>query len=251
MIQTKIDIIEYCYSMMRISGLTVNATPHEVQLALARLESMAAEFDGRNITCGYRIDPKAKVNDDSGLELKFQHMFACNLAVRLLADFGHDTNQSLMIQASQSLASVSAMVAAEKIRTVLPGHRVPVGEAQSLRRRNYQRYYRYQELPPEDASLNAMYIGDINDYREDFGDYLRQGETIISMDHLANKGIDVLSIDIVGSYIDYRVEALSQLDTGVWQQLRIRIKTSLGRVTTRIINFDIQLPVTLQGLDNI
>ncbi|MEE8288926.1 MAG: packaged DNA stabilization gp4 family protein [Nitrosomonadaceae bacterium] len=251
MAQLKAQLIQSAYSLMRISGLTVSPTPDDQQLALTRLENMAAELAGRNITCGYNLSDFPDPSQRTGLERRFQHMFETNLAVRLVSDFGMEVPNSMVTQSMQSLSSVSAMVAADTIRQVMPGRRVPIGEANSLRRMTFNRFYRVPVRAPEDASLHHMYIGDINDYQEPFADYLKEGEDITSFTPLENHGIDVLSMEITPdlSAIDYQVEALIPVQTGPWQQLRIRIKTSTGRITTRIINFEIELPVTLEGLD--
>lgn len=248
MSDTKIDIIKQAYSRLRISGLTVNPTPDDIEIALQRMESMAAEFDSRNITTGYRISLDPNPNEPTGLPQRFWDLFATNLAVRLMPDFGKSAPPELALQASQALATASASIAADTIREVRPSHRTPIGDVNSLRNRWHQRFYRDPVLPPENAELNHMFIGDVNDYKEDFTSYLKVGELITEMSFLAGDGLELLEQDNQSPIVAYRVLAVSQVDNGPWQQVRIIITTNQGRRTTRIINFQVEVPITMEGV---
>lgn len=251
MAQSKIELVQGAFSRLRISGLTIDPTPEDTTVALMRLEQMAAEFAGRNITTYYReafdqgdIDP----NDETGLALKYHDFFESNLAIRLSPDFGMDIPMALGVVASQSLASVSAMIAADNIREVAQPHRQPIGNAAALRNRWHQKFFRTPPLAPQDAELHNMFIGDINDFREDYSSYLRGDEIIESFVIKAEAGLEILESDNLTPYITYRIEAVSNTQEGIWQQVRIIITTDLGRVTTRLINFDIRIPATLDGV---
>ncbi len=250
MAQLKIDLIQQAYSRLRISGLTVSPTPDDIVLALSRLESMAAMFNSKNIITGYRIEKHGEPdpNEPTGLDMEFWELFASNLAVQLSPDFGKDVPQALAVQASLSLSAASAAIAMDTVRMVRPSRRTPLGEANTLRTRTRQRFYREPVLPPENAELNHMYVGDINDFKEDFTSYLRIGEFITTMDFLANDGLELLETDNLSPFISYRVQAVSELNVGPWQQVRIIITTNLGRKTTRIINFEVLIPVTMEGV---
>ena len=52
---TKADLINGAYSLMRISGITVDPSADDLALALERLEDMAEEFAGRNIITDYNF----------------------------------------------------------------------------------------------------------------------------------------------------------------------------------------------------
>ncbi len=93
-----------------------------------------------------------------------------------------------------------------------------------------------------------MYIGDVNDYKEDFTSYLKVGEFITEMSFLAGDGLELLEQDNQSPIITYRVLAVSQVDNGPWQQVRIIITTNQGRRTTRIINFQVEVPITMEGV---
>ena len=250
MAQLKIDIIQQAYSRLRISGLTVNPTPGDVVLALGRMESMAAMFNSRNITTEYRITANGEPDpsEPTGLEQEFWEMFASNLAIQLAPDFGKEAPPLLVRQASTALSSASSFIASSTIRMVRPSHRTPLGDGSTLRRGTRQRFYRGSVLPPENSELNHMFVGDINDYKEDFTAYLRVDEVITNMDFLANYGLEIMETDNLSPFITYRVKAISQLNGGPWQQVRIIVTTDLGRKTTRIINFEVAVPVTMEGV---
>ena len=56
----KADIIADAYSQMRISGLTVEPTPEDLELALVRLENMGAEFESRKMSAGYVLEENSR-----------------------------------------------------------------------------------------------------------------------------------------------------------------------------------------------
>lgn len=248
MSQTKGDVINNAFEQLRISGLTVSASPGEVQAALNTLESMAAEFAGRNITTHYRVSPAPDPSEQTGLDAKYWFMFSSNLATRIAPNFGKTISPELRANSSASLSSVSAMIAAETVRQVMPGGRVPIGDANSLRNRWHQRFFRENKLPPENAELNHMFIGDINDYIEDYTSYLKVGENITSTEFLVDQGIKLLQSDFDSPYVSYEIQAVSQVMNGVWQQVRIIITTNLGRKSARLINFAVQVPATMEGI---
>ena len=55
---TKIELINQAYSLIRISGITLDPSGEDISLALDRLETMAAEFYGRNIKTDYNFEEK-------------------------------------------------------------------------------------------------------------------------------------------------------------------------------------------------
>ncbi|MBL4800224.1 MAG: hypothetical protein JKY50_22740 [Oleispira sp.] len=251
MANTKIDLVAGAYSRMRISGLTIDPTPEDTTLALRRLELMMAEWEGRNITMQYRfaidegdIDP----NSETGILLKYQDSIESNLAVKLSPDFGMDVPMSLGQAASLSLSSVSSMIAADNIRMVQPPTRQPIGDATTSRQRIYQRFYRPAPQPPQDAELHDMFTGDINLYEEDYTSYLIGDETIVSTLFKVDVGLNLITDAIVDQRVLYTIQALSPTASGVWQVVRIILTTSTGRVTTRLINFDVRIPGTLEGV---
>ena len=239
MAHTKIDLITSAYSQMRISGLTVNPSPEDITVALNRMEDMAAEFDARNICTGYSISTDPDPSDLTNLEQKFWHFYATNLASRLFSDFGMQPPQTLMIQASQSLSTASSVIAADNIRQVSAPNRMPLGSGTSQRYNGWQRFNRNVPIAPDECATHNMIIGDIDDFAEDFTAYLKDGEVIDTYTITADSGLLLISDSSDGTVISYRIEAISNSGSGIWQQVKIVSTTDNGRVTTRRINFNV------------
>ena len=96
---SKGDLINGAYSRMRISGLTSQPTPEDISIALRRLESQAARWEGKTICAGYKFEDVPDVNSPSGIKLAYVDAFESNLAMRLLTDFGKQASQELAIEA--------------------------------------------------------------------------------------------------------------------------------------------------------
>ncbi|GAG38120.1 unnamed protein product, partial [marine sediment metagenome] len=91
----KIDRINVSYSIMRISGITVQPSASNNKTALERMESMANEFYKRTICTGYYLEDEPDVNSPSGLEPDLWYSFSCVLAFRLLSDFGKGSGDKI------------------------------------------------------------------------------------------------------------------------------------------------------------
>ncbi len=248
MANTKIDIIQGAYSQLKISGLSIDPTPEDVTLALLRLENMAAELEARNICIGYNIEEEPDPNDFTNVLQHFWHMLETNLAVRLVPDFGKELPQTLMAQASQSLSTASSISAADSVRMVEYPRRMARGSGNDLRFNRWQRFQRPDKLPPNECATNTILIGDINDYEESFEAYLNSAETITSFVIASDIGLTIVSSSNDDPLISYRVEAINNVSDGRWQQIKIVVTTDTGRITTRIINFEILSNDTINGV---
>lgn len=242
---TKVDRINGAYSQLRISGLTVNPTPEDLQLALDRLESMMHEWQARNMGVGYFFEDSPDPNTASGVDRKYWQAIETCLAVRLCADFNKTPSPFLVAQANQSASFVSSQAASSLIKEVPYPNRQPRGSGNSGRYNRWQRYYRDDVSPPTESSTNQIYIGDINDYTESFNDYLSVGETVSSYTAEADPGLTLSNDSISGNDIVYRIEAVDNATQGSYQQVKISITTSTGRKQTRLIDFDVISPNTV------
>jgi len=231
---TKIEHIQDAYSQLRISGLTVQPSPADLDLALTRFENMMAELqDGRNLCLGYNFEESPDPATESGLDRYAYHFAATNLAVRLAPDFNKVIPQTLLAQASQSYSTVSAVIAAKNIRQVQAPSTMPVGSGNS----RYNNYYRYNT--PSDQAVNncdtkKLHTGDINDYLESFAAYL-DGETLSLFTLTASSGLTAVSSSISGDSVIYRIQA----DTVGYQTVVIVATTSSGRIEQRTIEFEV------------
>ena len=108
---TKIEIVNGAYSEIRISGLTIQPTPRNAELGLAKLEDMMAEYQGVNICVGYNFEELPDANTETMVDKKFNKMMKTNLAIELIAAFNKVVPMSLTKLASSSLSLGSSMVA--------------------------------------------------------------------------------------------------------------------------------------------
>lgn len=230
----KVEIINGAYSRCRISGLTSNPTPGDYDLALNRLEDMAAMWEKKNICTGYNFEDSPDLNSITNLERSSSSAYQSNLAMLLLTDFGKDAHPALIAEASATLSALCASTA--KVNQVQYPNRMPIGSGNRGYSR-YQRYYPTTELAPNECTTNYLEINNVNDYTEHFDDYLQDTETIASYTIVSNSVNLVVSADSLTSPdISYRVTTNDQ--AGVYQ-VKIVATSSLGRKTTRNINFSV------------
>lgn len=243
------DIINGAYSQMRISGLTVDPSPEDNVLALDRLENMANEFYGRNICTGYYLEDDPDVNSPSGLDKKFWYPFKCVLAVRLLSDFGKGmTPDPLLIKNASAQLSFLYAATANPRETQYP-NRQAIGAGNSLRYHRYRRFYTPTEEAPNVCATNRMIVGDIDNFIEHFDSYLTiDGETISDYTIEADTGLTVVSDSLTSPDIDYQIQAVGNdgISSDSLLQVKIVATTSEGRVTTRVINFELTTSPEIQ-----
>lgn len=240
----KLDIINDSYSQLKISGLTVVATPDDNAIALIRLEDMAHELErARNICMGYNFEEKPLLASDTNVERVFSQMLKTNLAMRMAPNFGVTAQQLTVLQtnASSSMSTASSLSASENVREVLPSRRQAIGSGNSYRRLQWNRYYLPERRPPNDCETNKIIIGDIDDYQESYVSYLRSPDVISSFVITADNGLTIITSSKDDDTIFYRIRAddNSSQDSGVWQQVKIVVTTVSGRISTRLINFEV------------
>jgi hypothetical protein len=236
---TKGDLINGAYSWLRINGLTVGPTGFDLQTALARLESMMYIFCGRNICTSYNFTQNPDLGDYTNVPPQYNLFIETQLAVFLCADFGKDIPQALALQASSTMSSASGMSSMERLQEVPYPNRMNMGSGNNLRAWRYNTFYRQSPNAPDACSTHTMYIGDINNFTENYTEYLDSGEDVLSYVITSDPGINILSDSLATPVITYQVEAVSQQQSGNWQQVKIVITTTTGRINTRLINFNI------------
>jgi len=237
----KADIVNGAYSQLRISGLTVNPNPSDMNLALERLENMAFELVSRNINLDFNFAPGDEdpdPNADHNVPRVYHHMLETNLALRLVPDFNKTIPIILERQASQAMANASGVSARENLREVQYPHRQPRGSGNTNTRGNrFQRFFRPAVLPPAGTSTNEMVIGDIDNYFESFSAYLDNGETIESFVLTETDGLAITNATINDRRVNYTAEALDPATPSPSQKVKIVMTTSTGRVETRFQAF--------------
>ncbi len=235
----KVDFIIDAFSQMRISGITVDPSPPDLELALDRLEVMAGEWFGRNIEAGYNFEDEPDPNTDSNVPRMFKQAFSTNLAVRLIPDFNKQVPQVLIVQAAQSLSNLSGRSAVNRLKQVNYPSRQPRGSGNTLRYNRWNRFYRNQPDAPNSSFTNKIRIGDTDDFVEHFDAYLNGTEIISSFTIEADQGLTLGVSSNDTPDITYRVTGKSNATQGAFQRVKIVITTDEGRVKTNYINFDV------------
>lgn len=225
----KVDIIRGAYSQLRISGLTRSPTPEDLELALTRLENMAAEWDTVNDT-GYNFEDTPNPNSVSGIMRGFRQCYETNLAVRLIPDFNKDPPATLLSQAVQSLSRMIGLLAAQRIRQTPYPDRQPLGSGNTYRYSRWARFYRSSDAPLADSS-SSIYDGDVRDYKEHYSAYLQDGEEIETYSIVVDSGLVLVDDSISEETISYRLRG--DASTESVSQVTIIVETGTGRIETR------------------
>lgn len=236
---TKGDIVNEAFEEIRISGLTIKATPDEVERGLLKLEAMAAEWESRNILVGYNFTEYPDTADESNLPLMAKQAFVTNLATRMVSSFGKEMPSVLAVQALQSVSTLSGSIAL--LRPVQAPARMPRGSGNTLRWNRFQRYSFQQSLPPLDSTTKSLRIGDVNDFYQDWDSYLQESEDLDSYVLVASKGVSVLTESLSTPRVNFRLRAepVSSTQDGLqanYATVSITVTTTDGRVDTKVIN---------------
>lgn len=234
---TKVDHISSAYSKLRISGLTVDPTPEDLELALTRLEDMIAEWnDTRNISFGYNFEDNPDPNSVSNVPRWANEGVSFCLAIRLIADFNKEVPPALYSSAAASMSAISGRAARDRLRRVQYPSRQPIGSGNRWLPR-WQRFYSAVGQAPNNQSTYTMTKGDISDYSESFQSYLAEGEALQSFTITETSGLAVSSSALSGDSIAYTVSAAS---VGSGESVTIVATTDAGRIETRVINFIVE-----------
>jgi hypothetical protein len=244
----KIDIVNDCYSQLRISGLTVQPSPSNLQLALYRMERMMAElYEQKGLNISYNFQELPSLGDESGVTSGNFLMIASNLALRLVPDFGKDSNvpisQHLINAASASMSGAIGVSVRNNMRMIQPPSRMPTGSGNTFRLMFLNRYSTPVPNAPVGPATNNILQGETLDYREDFSAWLGEN-TIADYTILVDPMLTLDSDTDNDPIIDYRITAPIQPASvnGPWQIVLISVTDSIGRTLIRLINFQVVTP---------
>lgn len=230
----KIDFINDAYSQLRISGITVDPSPDDLQLALGRLEDLAAEFRSRNIDGGYFFEDQPDPNSVVGVPRQYKQAYVTALAVRLIPDFNKQVPNALQMAANAAVENLAANEV--NVRQMVYPTRQPIGSGNRWLQAGIRRYYSGDERAPAEDTTHQMVKGDINNYRESFAAYLDNGEIIQSFTITADSGLSILSSSNTDDAVNYQIQA-----TGPGpQKVIIVMTTDLGRVQNRLVWFSVR-----------
>ncbi len=230
---SKNDIILGAYSQLRISGITRQPTPEDLEIALIRLEDMAAQYN-TSMPVGYNFEDQPDPNSDSGIPRALKIGFETGLAVRLIPDFNKEVPQALLVIAGGALSHMASVSAAQRMRQVQYPQRQPIGSG-NLRWGRWARFYRDYGNEPLNSANASMFIGDITNFTEHFDAYLQDGEDIASYSIVADSGLIISNDSNTPTDVTYTVQAgnPSGSDSTNVLQITIIMTSTNGRVETR------------------
>lgn len=236
---TKNDVIQGAYQDIRISGLTVNPTPGDEVLALNRYESMMAEFfNSYNLDVEYNFEDTPDLNSLTFVIRAYEPMMRLQLAVRLIPAFNKQVPMELKQLASSAWSGALGAVKRHQIRPIQPSRRYPRGSGNTFRNIYLNRFSIPEPLPPISAANNRIFVGDIDDYFEDYAPWL-EGNTIDSFTITTDPRLTLDSSSNESPRIDYRITGSEATGQGVWQFVKITVIDSIGRTQIRLVSFEV------------
>jgi len=241
----KVDCIKDAYSKIRISGITTNPTPEDLELALNRLENMMAEWFSRNIVVGYNFEENPDPNSENQVIRSYQDAISSCLALRIVTDFGKDVPPYLLALATSGLDNISGRVALDRINKVSYPTRQARGSGSTLRYNRWARFYRDYNPGLNNSAQETMFIGDISDFTTHFESFLVAPEIIASYSLVADPGLIISNDSNDDQNVSYRVEATDPTGANntLSQLITIIITTDTGRVKTKQILFELIPPI--------
>jgi hypothetical protein len=240
----KLDLVNDAYSLLRISGLTVDPSPSDLQLALYRMERMMAElYEQRGLNVDYNFQETPALSQQSGLSWGTFPMVAAQTAIRLCPDFGKSASAELVAMASAGLSGALGQSVMRNMREQQPPRRMPAGNGNSFGWMVWTRYMQPVANAPVGAATNYILQGETLDYREDFTAWLGTA-TIASYTITVDPLLTLVSDSEADGVISYRLTAPTDpvQTSGPYQLVLIEVTDSSGRVELRLINFEVTTP---------
>ena len=238
--EKKSDLYKHALSNLAISGITAPMQPEDEETALTVLESLMYEMrDGWNINLNYNFEESPVGASDHGMPFAVFASIAALLALRLCKHYALPATPALMSQANTADVVVSGWNASETLRPVQYPRRMARGSGNTLRWNRWQRYYRKPLRVTPDATTIYINKGEINDFTESFQSYLEAGETISSYILSLTEGLMLLTDSTDGLVVNFRIDAESRTTNRPFEQIKITITTSTGRVRERLIDVQV------------
>lgn len=234
---TKGSIVDEAFEEIRISGLTIQASPNEIERGLNKLESMAAEWEARNICAGYNFTEQPDPDDVANIQLSAKQAFVTNLATRMITSFGKEMPNVLAVQAMQSLSGLSSALA--MVRNVQAPNRMPRGSGNTLRYNRWQAYNQPAILAPLNCTTETLIIGNVNDFFIDWTQYLGDVEDLASFTLSSSAGVEMLSQSLSTPRVNYRAKGVESNNDSIesFATVSITVTTTDGRIDTKVMNF--------------
>jgi len=229
--KTKAEIISDAFSMLLMTGITVEATPEDAFLAYNRLKDLMAELESRNLQTGFTtLDDD--INAPSGLQPWMNYAISSALALRICSDFGVLPSPALTQLSSSAMNNLSSRLA--RVNEIQYPSRMPVGSGQRWLGRFRDHYGQAAQYPNTAATQSAVQYSS-GQYKIDFSPYLKPDEAITGFTQTATSGINVLSASFDGNIVSLEI----QFQASVVGQVNIVATGDMGTVVPRTLDFNI------------
>ena len=182
----KIDIVNGMYKLIRISGLTSNAIPEEIETGLQVADDLAGELLSSGLNLSY-VQPlvygQSDPDDYSGLNAQTVGPFKKLLAREVVDYFGKQMPITLQMNAEKGLRSLEQLLV-----NVLPSQNpgtLPIGSGNEW---DYRSDKFYPEPISDDGAI-YHYLTDVFQYKKDWAQWLAGVADLVSVTYEIDDGI--------------------------------------------------------------
>jgi len=233
--KTKIQLINAAFSELKISGITSGPSNDDIELALEALEDMMRPLCDKYPTLGYNFEEVPDPNSSSGIPAWANNAIQLKLGDTIGAHYGKGVDLKRL---GGSMSHLSAKLA--PIPSYQNSSRMPAGRGNS----QWQTFTDF--MPPYETaepSSTVLAIGDTRLISEDLSDYMRPGETLLSVVLSSDPQLVFSSLTTSGNTASFNIAANGV--TGVNFRAILTITGTLGNVSKRVLFFTVvdQLPV--------
>lgn len=163
--QTKIEIVNQMYTMMRISGLTTDPTPEDTVIGLTILERMILSYENNGLFLSYNkseFQPTPDANEESGLPDKSINAVVLLLMKNTVSAFGKIFPSELREEASMAYRGLFDTTPPIRVQNRYQ----PSGQGQYQYCSSGSGYYSYM---PREERLSVTSDGQLEDLTIDSG----------------------------------------------------------------------------------
>lgn len=210
----KVEIVNQAYQQIRISGLTTQAVPEEITIALAELDQFMSEWISIGRDVNYHFPTRQDVNhevisdpnEQAGVYPWALRGVIAYLAKSMVEYFGKEVPPSLAAKSRSGLTVIKSKTV--KLNPQQYPNSMPIGSGNRWRQVGNLRRFYTPNYRGRDEPYNII-VNQILDLTADFTRDLQDGETVDSYVIAAdpNGGVVLLSDSLANNVVSYRVEA--------------------------------------------
>jgi len=228
----KIDLVNGAYQLIRISGLTSNAIPKEIEIALQVSDDYAGELLASGLNTGY-IQPLeyglSDPDDVSGLTNQTAGPFKKLLAKELVDYFGKAVTMTLQMNADKGLRSLEQLLV--NVNPTQNPATLPVGSGNEW---DYRRDKFYPEPNNDDGAIDK-YLTDVFQFENSWVQWLASGDTVTNVAYEFDTGVNITneSFDDTTSIATISFDRLGQFTVCA------TATSSTGNVTSKKVIYNV------------